>query len=154
MAVGVRTKDVGKQIKAYRERVGLKQNDLGQRLGHKTGAKVSAWEAGTVLPSLELTAEVAAQLGVTTSHLLGEAPLPESGTQITNNVVNGDHHIVYQTVQGGVLLMTDEFQQVLRAIVEEVVDARCERLVEEFRAVLSERDAAREADADPGEGEP
>ena len=148
VAGGVRTQKVPKNLKQFREQAGLQGNELGQLLGMKSGAKVSQWEAGATVPTLEMAAEVAARLGVTTSQLLGETEQPAQGSHVTNNVINGDKHTIYQHVEGGQLLMTAECQQVLRQIVEEVVDARCVRLLEEMRQVL--REAAREADgADP-----
>jgi DNA-binding XRE family transcriptional regulator len=152
VVVGVRTQKVSKNLKQFREQAGLKQNELGLLVGHKSGAKVSMWESGAGVPPLELAAELAAHLGVTTSQLLGEAEPPSQGSHVTNNVINGDQHTIYQHVEGGALLMTAELQQAIRTIVEEVVDARCQQLATQleqtFRQAL--REAARAADgADP-----
>jgi len=140
MAGGVRSAKFPPNLKRYREAAQLKQNELGQLLGHKDGAQVSAWEAGKKLPSLEMALETAARLGVSTSQLLGELPPVLQGAHVTNNVVNGEHHTVYQHVEGP-LLMSDEFEVRLRKVVEEVVDARCDKLVEEVRRVV--RDVVR-----------
>jgi len=152
MAGGVRTAKLPPNIRRYREAAKLKQYELGRLLGHKDGAQVSAWEAGDKVPTLELTAETAVHLGITTSQLLGEVPPAVPGAHITNNVVNGDHHTVYQHVEGPVL-MSDEFEVRLRKVVEEVVDARCDKLVEEMRQivreVVREQEAARRTELDP-----
>ena len=134
MGVGIRTAKFGKNLQGCREQRGLKQQDLGQRLGHKTGAKVSAWEKGTVVPSLELTAELAAQLGVTTSQLLGEVAPLTPGSHVTNNVVNGTHHTVYQHVEG-MMLLSEEFEDRVRQVVREEMEQCCARVLEEVRAL-------------------
>jgi DNA-binding XRE family transcriptional regulator len=141
MAGGVRTAKVPPNLKRYREAAQLKQNELGRLLGHKDGAQVCAWEAGGKVPTLELASDLAAHLGITTSQLLGEVPPVVPGAHVTNNVVNGDHHTVYQHVEGPVL-MSEDFEVRLRKVVEEVVDARCAKLVEELRRVV--RDVVRE----------
>jgi transcriptional regulator with XRE-family HTH domain len=152
MAGGVRTAKLPPNLKRYREAAQLKQNELGRLLGHKDGAQVSAWEAGMKVPTLELTMDTAAQLGVTTSQLVGEVPPVLPGSHVTNNVVNGTHHTVYQHVEGP-LLMSDEFEARLRKVVEEIVDARCEKLVEELRKVV--REVVREQeDERPREDDP
>lgn len=137
MPGGVRTAKVSPNLKHYRKAAQLNQNELGRLLGHKDGAQVCAWEAGVKVPTLELASDTAAHLGITTSQLLGEVPPMVPGAHVTNNVVNGDHHTVYQHVEGP-LLMSDEFEARLRQVVEEIVDARCEKLVEELRRVVRE----------------
>jgi transcriptional regulator with XRE-family HTH domain len=150
MPGGVRSAKLPPNLKRYREAAQLKQNELGRLLGHKDGAQVSAWEAGDKVPTLELTLETAAQLGVSTSQLVGELPPVLPGAHITNNVVNGEHHTVYQHVEGP-LLMSNEFEAKLRKVVEEVVDARCAQLVEELRRVV--QDVVQEHGAAPGPSE-
>lgn len=150
MAGGVRTQKLPQLVKHYREGAGLKQNELGRLLGHKDGSQVSAWEAGDKVPTLETTLEMAAQFGVTASQLVGEVERPQPGAPVTNNIVNGSHQTVYNHVEG-LPLMTEAFEERLRKVVEEVVDARCERLVQELRVML--REAARDADTDAGQGE-
>jgi hypothetical protein len=152
MAGGVRTAKLPPNLKRYREAAQLKQNELGRLLGHKDGAQVCAWEAGVKVPTLELTMDTAAQLGVTTSQLVGEVPPVVPGAHVTNNVVNGTHHTVYQHVEGP-LLMSDAFEARLRKVIEEVVDARCEKLVEEMRQmvreVVREQEQSRRGEDDP-----
>lgn len=151
MPGGVRTAKLPPNLKRYREAAQLKQNELGKLLGHKDGAQVSAWEAGDKVPTLELTLEMAAQLGVSTSQLVGEVPPTVPGAHVTNNVVNGEHHTVYQHVEGP-LLMSDDALARLRTVVEEVVDARCAQLLDELRQlvrdVLKEQRDLRRAEED------
>jgi transcriptional regulator with XRE-family HTH domain len=137
MAGGVRTAKVAPNLKRYREAAQFTQHELGCLLGHKNGAQVCAWEAGTRVPTLELTLEMAAQLGVSTSQLVGEVAPTVAGTPVTNNVVNGEHHTVYQHVEGPIL-MSDDVEARLRKVVEEVVDARCQTLLEDMRRVVRE----------------
>jgi DNA-binding XRE family transcriptional regulator len=137
MAAGIRTAKVGPNLKRYREEAKLQQQELGRLLGHKDGAQVCAWEAGDKVPTLELTLETAALLGVSTSQLVGEVPPPAPGTHVTNNVVNGEHHTVYQHVEGPIV-MSEAWEARLRKVVEEVVEARCQRLLEELRQLVQE----------------
>jgi transcriptional regulator with XRE-family HTH domain len=134
MAGGRRTAKLGGHLKHYREAAKLKQNELGRLLGHKDGAQVSAWEAGDKVPPLELVLETAAHLGVSTSQLVGEVPPPEPGTHVTNNVVNGEHHTVYQHIET-LVLASEEGGAPLRRALEAVVEVRTAPLVAELRAL-------------------
>ena len=45
-------KSIGEKIRGYRQRTGLSQNDLAQRVG-VTRAVVTAWESGKACPKLD-----------------------------------------------------------------------------------------------------
>ena len=97
----------GKNLRMYREKAGLTQEQLAQLVRYSDKAMISMIEAGVKSPSLEKAQDLAVQLGITLSQLVGEAPPP---TTVTNNA-NGDHQTVYQHVEGAVL--PEEFEHTL-----------------------------------------
>jgi transcriptional regulator with XRE-family HTH domain len=137
MTQGVRAVRIGKNMRMFRDQANMTQEALATGVNLAGGAQIAQYEAGTKLPSLEKAMDIATQLGVSLSQLVGELPPVLSGSPITNNVVNGEHHTVYQHVEGP-LLMSDAFEARLRKVVEEVVDARCEKLLEEMRRIVQD----------------
>lgn len=131
-----------------RERLlrGWSKKELSQRAGYATEGMIHQIEQGTRRPSAQQLLALAAAFEMSVSALVGDT----APCTVTNHA-NGAHAIGYQHNEGTVL-MTDELQTILRTIVEEVVDARCERLLAEVKVAL--RDAAREADDAAGESEP
>ena len=61
------------RFKVSRERLGLRQADLGERLD-VTGYRISNWEIGTSYPSLALFRACCTELGVSADWLLGLDP--------------------------------------------------------------------------------
>jgi hypothetical protein len=88
----------------------------------------AANEAGEKTPSLWKAMDMAIQLGVSLSELVGEHTRG-TGTVVTNNA-NGDHQTVYQHVEGGVL--TEDLEAKLAA----VVAAALVQVLESQRQVL------------------
>lgn len=86
----------GKNLRMYREKAGLTQEELAHLVRYSDKAMISMIEAGIKSPSLEKAQDLAVQLGITLSQLVGDAPPP---TTVTNNA-NGDHQTVYQHVEG------------------------------------------------------
>jgi transcriptional regulator with XRE-family HTH domain len=85
-------------------------------------------EKGSKKPSYRQLKAIAQALEVPVSDLTDETPACQG---VTNNA-NGDHQVVYQHVER-LALMTEEFQVMLRQVVTEVVNARCEQLLEEMQ---------------------
>lgn len=61
---------LGETIRQLRREKGLKQEELGRRLGISKQS-VSNWENENIMPSVELLARLADCFGVTTDYLLG-----------------------------------------------------------------------------------
>lgn len=57
-------------IRKLRLEQGLKQEDLGRRLG-VTKQSVSNWENGNIMPSIDLLEKLSDHFGVTTDYMLG-----------------------------------------------------------------------------------
>ena len=70
--------DMSKAIREGRDRLGMSQEALAERLGVSRQA-VSKWENGTACPNIELLAELAAVLGVTADELLAGRERAEEG---------------------------------------------------------------------------
>ena len=62
-------KSIGEKIRGYRQRTGLSQNDLAQRVG-VTRAVVTAWESGKACPKLDKLCPLANALKCTISELV------------------------------------------------------------------------------------
>lgn len=60
---------VGERIRAARERAGLTQQQLGQRLGEKTFQNVSNWERGRRNPKAETLRKISEAIGCPLSEL-------------------------------------------------------------------------------------
>jgi transcriptional regulator with XRE-family HTH domain len=123
----------GKKVQQLRLARGWSQEELRRRAGYANATMIQHIEQGLKRPSMEKAAELARVFGVSVSDLVGDA-VP--GGCVTNNA-NGDHQTVFQHVEGR-RLMGDELHKILREVVREVVDARCDKLVEELRGVVRE----------------
>lgn len=97
----------GKNLRMYREKAGLTQEELARLVRYSDKAMIAQIEAGVKSPSLEKAQDLAVQLGITLSQLVGEVAPP---TTVTNNA-NGDHQTVYQHVEGAML--SEEMEQSL-----------------------------------------
>ena len=142
---GAYGKRIGRALKLCRGLGQLSQEELAARVGLSSGAVIAAYEAGDKTPTLERAIEMALVLGVSLSQLTGEqliAPLPH----VTNNVVNGEGHTVYQHVEGGTAMLLEAMQQTVRQVVQEELAAGRAVLLHELRAVL--REVARDGEAD------
>ncbi len=61
---------LGDQIRLLRQAQGMKQEQLGKKLG-VSKQSVSNWENGNIMPSIELLVRLADCFGVSTDYLLG-----------------------------------------------------------------------------------
>ena len=140
---------IGPNVERLRLGRAWSKGELAARVDYATEAMIHQIEQGKRKPSYEQLKALARVFEVTVSDLMGDA----RPCGVTNNA-NGTHAIGYQHNEGA-WLMTDEAKQVVRAIVQEVVDARCQQmetqLIQEFRTVL--REAAREADGATDKGD-
>ena len=136
---------VGANVRTYRMARGWSKAQLAQMVGYANATMIHQIEEGLKQPSSQQLQVLARVLGVTVSDLVGDRQAPVSVT----NTANGDHQRVYQHVEGSILML-EEVQESVRAIVREELQASRDLLVAEIRMVL--REAAREADTD-GEGE-
>jgi transcriptional regulator with XRE-family HTH domain len=126
MMGSTRSMRVGKQMKALREEARLTQDDLASRAQLASGALIAQYEAGTKMPSLDKSMDLAIQLGVSLSELVGEHARGTTA-RITCNA-NGDHQTVYQHVEG--LMLTDDLEATLARLVTRVLDAQRPMLLE------------------------
>jgi transcriptional regulator with XRE-family HTH domain len=129
-----------------RERLvrGWSKKEVAAKAGYATEGMIHQIEQGTRRPSAQHLLALAKAFEMSVSDLVGDK-VPYSVT----NHANGAHAIGYQHNERSVL-MTDEFQVMLRKVVEEVVDARCEKLVQEVKVAM--REVVRETT--DAEGEP
>ena len=68
--------DLGENIRKYRERAGLDQVQLADKLGRTNGA-VSQWESGRSTPRMPMIHKMADLFGVTVSELMGDGSEPQ-----------------------------------------------------------------------------
>ena len=68
--------DVGEKIRACRQKAGMKQGELAERL-HVTPQAVSNWERGERLPGFEMIPVLATTLGVSYTELFAEEKILE-----------------------------------------------------------------------------
>jgi transcriptional regulator with XRE-family HTH domain len=61
---------IGKRIKSKREDLGVKQNELAERVGVSPSA-INQFEKGEKKPSPDVLTKIAEELGVSTDYLLG-----------------------------------------------------------------------------------
>lgn len=82
-------------LKAYRSRKGLSQEELARRL-HVVRQTVSRWEKGTSVPDAELLIRLAEELDVSVGELLG-AP---SGAADAQDGAEGDIRVIAERLAG------------------------------------------------------
>lgn len=63
--------EIGIRIRSFRERRGLEQLELAEKLGYKSQSTISKWESGTNLPTGKKLIALAKVLGVSTNEILG-----------------------------------------------------------------------------------
>lgn len=114
MSQGVRTVRIGKNIRMFRDQASMTQDELATQVNLSGGAQIAQYEAGSKMPTLEKAMDIATQLGVSLSQLVGEHPPPGSPCGHVTNHIHGDNQTVYQHVEracllgeeGGTLLQT------------------------------------------------
>lgn len=74
---------LGEQIQALRKRLGLSQEELGERLG-VARQSVSKWESGSTVPELDKLIAMSKLFGVSVGSLLGIEETGESGHELTD----------------------------------------------------------------------
>lgn len=131
MPGSTRVQRIGKNIRMYRDQIGVTQDDLATRVGFASGATISAIEAGEKAPSVEKLMDIAIQLGIGVSQLVGEQ---SAGTAHITNNANGDHQTVYQHVEG-LMAQSEEVQAALRDMVREELAAHLAQVVAEVERV-------------------
>jgi transcriptional regulator with XRE-family HTH domain len=85
----------GKNVRMYRERLKWTQEQLAERVGYSNAGMISQIEDGIKSPSLEKAQDLAVQLGVSLSQLVGDAGAWHT---VTNNAT-GDHTVI-QNIEG------------------------------------------------------
>lgn len=68
--------DVGEKIRACRQKAGMKQGELAEKL-HVTPQAVSNWQRGERLPGFDIVPDLVEVLGITYKELLGDGTLLE-----------------------------------------------------------------------------
>lgn len=159
MVVGARMGRIGKNIKMFRDQANMTQDELATRVNLAGGAQIAQFEAGTKAPSLEKAMDIATQVGVSLSQLVGEHPPPGSAPGHVTNHIHGDNQTVYQHVEHATLL-SEEMEQRLTALLREHLDTHRAELLRLFdvaalRQAIQEavrdgmRDALRRTDGTP-----
>jgi transcriptional regulator with XRE-family HTH domain len=85
----------GKNVRMFRERLKWTQEQLAAKVGYSNAGMISQIEDGLKSPSLEKAQDLAVQLGVSLSQLVGDAPAWHT---VTNNAT-GDHTVI-QNIEG------------------------------------------------------
>lgn len=65
---------IGENVKAYRDKLSLTQEDLGQAIGHASGSYISAIERGVKHPTVIMIGKIALALDVTEADLCQRHP--------------------------------------------------------------------------------
>lgn len=117
-------KRIGRNVRMYRERHEWTQEYLAGLVGYSQAAMISQIEDGLKSPSLEKAQDLAIQLGVSLSDLVGDAPPPHV---VTNNAT-GDHTVI-QNIEGHYCAIT-------REELTAMVQAEVARGLEELKAML------------------
>lgn len=86
---------VGKNVRMHRERLSLTQEQLAARVHYSDASMIHQIEQGVKSPSLEKAQDLAVQLGVTLSQLVGDAGAYHTVT----NHATGDHTVI-QNIEG------------------------------------------------------
>lgn len=128
---GVRAVRIGKNIKMFRDQASMTQDELATNVNLAGGAQISQFEAGTKSPTLEKAMDIATQLGVSLSQLVGEHPPPGTvGGHVTNHI-HGDNQTVYQHVERACLL-GEEAETLLSTLVQQHLDNHRQELARMF----------------------
>jgi transcriptional regulator with XRE-family HTH domain len=134
----------GKNVEMYRKRLAWTQGELAQKVGYAHAGMISQIEDGLKSPSLEKAQDLAVQLGVSLSQLVGETPALHS---VTNNAT-GDHTVI-QNIEGHYCAVHHEdLQAGLRELLRAALDEHRQWLVREVRDILL-AELARGADGPP-----
>lgn len=122
----------GKNVKMYRERLKWTQEQLAAKVGYSNAGMISQIEDGLKSPSLEKAQDLAVQLGVSLSQLVGDI---NPFHTVTNNA-NGDHAVI-QNVEGHYCAVhREDLQAVLQAFVRNALDEHRASLVREVRDIM------------------
>lgn len=110
----------GKNLRMYREKAGMTQEELAHLVRYSDKAMIAQIEAGVKSPSLEKAQDLAVQLGITVSQLIGEAPPPQTVSMAST----GDHAVI-QNIAGRYCTLhadtvVDRLEQVLTAALAEM----------------------------------
>ena len=60
--------DIGNKIKILRQKIGVTQEQLGEKIG-VSGQSISKWETGVTMPDITLLPILSSELGVTIDEL-------------------------------------------------------------------------------------
>lgn len=135
----------GKNVRMYRERLKWTQETLAEKVGYANAGMISQIEDGLKSPSLEKAQDLAVQLGVSLSQLVGEG----RGCHTVTNTATGDHTVI-QNIEGHYCAWPQEDLTAL-------VHAEVTRGMEDLKGLLTTGLAAIQAalrvlDADAGSG--
>jgi len=128
MTQGVRAVRIGKNMKMFRDQANMTQEELATGVNLAGGAQIAQYEAGTKLPSLEKAMDIATQLGVSLSQLVGEHPPPGTLPGHVTNHIHGDNQTVYQHVERA-CLVTEDTETLLTALIQQQLEAHRLELV-------------------------
>jgi transcriptional regulator with XRE-family HTH domain len=131
MTQGARAVRIGKNIKMFRDQADMTQEELATQLGLAGGAQISQFEAGTKLPPLEKAMDIASQLGVSLSQLVGEHPPPGTLPGHVTNHIHGDNQTVYQHVERA-CMVTEDTETLLTTLVQQQLEQHRLELVRLF----------------------
>jgi transcriptional regulator with XRE-family HTH domain len=122
----------GKNVEMHRKRLTWTQAELAQKVGYSNAGMISQIEDGLKSPSLEKAQDLAVQLGVSLSQLVGESPGLHS---VTNNAT-GDHTVI-QNIEGHYCAVhQEELQAGLRGALQAALDEHRQWLLREVRDIL------------------
>lgn len=143
MSQGVRTVRIGKNIRMFRDQASMTQDELATQVNLSGGAQIAQYEAGSKMPTLEKAMDIATQLGVSLSQLVGEHPPPGSPCGHVTNHIHGDNQTVYQHVERACLL-GEEGGTLLSTVMQQHLEAHRLELLRLFNPQAL-REAVREA---------
>jgi transcriptional regulator with XRE-family HTH domain len=131
MTQGVRAVRIGKNIKMFRDQANMTQDELATQVNLAGGPQISQYESGSKLPSLEKAMDIAIQLGVSLSQLVGEHPPPGTLSGHVTNHIHGDNQTVYQHVERA-CLVTEDTETLLTTLIQQQLEQHRLELVRLF----------------------
>jgi len=117
----------------YREQSGLTQEQLAERVHYSNAGMISQIEDGLKSPSLEKAQDLAIQLGVSLSELVGDTPPRHTVT----NHASGDHTVI-QNIEGHYCAVhREDLTALVKQCMAEGLAAVQTSLVETLHALLA-----------------
>src|SRR5262245_6284090 len=120
---------IGRNIQMRRDRLGLTQAQLGTAVGYSDGSMIAQIEGGVKSPTLDKAQDIAIQLGISLSELVGETVPVHTVT----NHASGDHTVI-QNIEGHYCGVQ---QEALRGLVQDIVQAAMTELTATLTTLLT-----------------